>query len=127
MTVTEADVVVLPAASRATAVRVWEPSLVAVVSQVYEYGLVVSSVPMAAPSSWNWTLATSTSSEAEAVTLTVPDTVAPAAGDVRLADGGVVSRGGAALREIMALPMVALRFQRLVSTSSGNVGATVLV
>src|SRR5947208_12310981 len=35
--------------------------------------------------------------------------------------------GGAAPRKITALPMVALRLWRLVSTSSGYVGVTVLV
>ena len=45
VTVTVADVVVLPAASRATAVSVCEPLLAVVVSHETEYGAVVSSEP----------------------------------------------------------------------------------
>ena len=98
VTVTAADVRVLPAASRAMAVRVWvEPLAAAVVSQVREYGAAVSSVPRLVPSSWNCTPATPTLSEAPAVTLTVPETVSPLAGDVRLTVGGVVSGGGVAV------------------------------
>src|SRR5207248_11133093 len=48
---TAAETVVLPAASRATAVRVWLPSATVVVSQASEYGAAVSSAPRAAPSS----------------------------------------------------------------------------
>jgi hypothetical protein len=44
-----------------------------------------------APSSLNWTPATATLSEAVAVTLIVPETVLPDAGDVMLTVGGVVS------------------------------------
>src|SRR5439155_14824448 len=92
VTVTVADVALLPAASRTTARRVWvEPLAVVVVSHGTAYGAVVSSVPRLAPSSWNWTPATPTLSEAVAVTLTVPETVSPLAGDVRLTVGGVVS------------------------------------
>jgi len=43
----------------------------------------------------NWTPATPTLSEALAVTLIVPETGAPLAGDVMLTVGGVVSGGGA--------------------------------
>ena len=45
----------------------------------------------AAPSSRNWTPATPTLSVALALTLTVPDTVAPAAGAVMATVGAVVS------------------------------------
>jgi len=48
-------VVVLPAASRAKAVRVCEPFVAETVFQLTEYGEVVSSVPRLAPSSLNWT------------------------------------------------------------------------
>ena len=51
--VTGAEVVRLPAASRATAVRVCEPLLAEVVFQEIEYGAVVSSPPPLTPSSWN--------------------------------------------------------------------------
>jgi hypothetical protein len=50
---------------------------------------------MAEPSTKNWTPVTPTLSEAEALTVVVPETVAPEAGDVMLTVGGVVSGGGA--------------------------------
>src|SRR2546423_13046865 len=46
------------------------------------------------PLYWNWTPATPTLSEASAVTVIVPETVAPDAGDVILTVGGSVSLGG---------------------------------
>ncbi len=91
VTVTALLVVVLPAASRATAVRVWEPLLVPAVFQETLYGLAVSSAPRFAPSSWNWTPATPTLSDALALTVIVPLTAAPLAGDVIATVGGVVS------------------------------------
>ena len=51
----------------------------------------VSSGPSATLSSRNCTPATPTLSEAEALTVVVPDTVAPLAGEVILTVGGVVS------------------------------------
>src|SRR5437667_358431 len=74
VTVTVAEVVVFPAASRATAVRVCEPLLTAVVSQEREYVLVVSSGPRFAMSSLNCTPTTPTLSEAVAETVMVPET-----------------------------------------------------
>ena len=59
-----------------------------------EYGALVSSAPRLLPSSMNWTPATPTLSEALAVTLIVPETIDPGAGDVMLTAGGVVSGGG---------------------------------
>jgi hypothetical protein len=50
LTVTPDDRVELPAASRARAVRVWPPFVVERVSQVSAYGSVVSSTPVAMPS-----------------------------------------------------------------------------
>ncbi len=92
VTVTGAEVVLLPAASRAIAVILCEPSLVVVVSKEIEYGAVVSSVlPLVPSSSRNCTPTTPTLSEALAVTVTVPFTVAPLAGAVMLTVGGVVS------------------------------------
>src|SRR2546426_6541291 len=91
VTVTGAEVVRLPAASRATAVMVCEPLLEVVVFQETEYGDVVSSAPALRPSSWNCTPATPTLSEALAVTVIVPGTVAPEAGEVMLTVGAVVS------------------------------------
>ena len=92
VTVTAADVVVLPAASRATAVSVWLPLVAVVVFQVTAYGDAVSSAPRFAPSSLNWTPTTPTLSDAVADTArVVPDTVAPPAGAVTDTVGGVVS------------------------------------
>src|SRR6266853_4567729 len=95
VTVTGAEVVWLPAASRATAVTVCEPLLAVVVFHEIEYGAPVSSAPTLAPSILNCTPATPTLSEALAVTVTVPDTVWPLPGEVMLTAGGVVSGGGA--------------------------------
>src|SRR4029453_7392460 len=91
-TVTEiAEVAVLPAASRATAVSEWLALLAVVEFQVIEYGLAVSSAPRFAPSSLNWTPATPTLSPAFADTVTaVPETVAPLAGAVIETVGSVV-------------------------------------
>src|SRR5207245_906799 len=91
VTVTAADVVTLPAASRATAVSVWLPLAVLTVFHDTEWGEVVPSAARLAPSSLNWTPATPTLSLALAVTVTVLDTVAPAAGAVIETDGGVRS------------------------------------
>src|SRR5882672_3402718 len=95
VTVTAAEVVRFPAASRATAVRVCWPLLDPVVLTEIAYGAVVSSAPRAVPSEKNCTPATPTLSEALADTAIVPETVAPLAGAVRLTAGGVVSGGGA--------------------------------
>src|SRR6266853_1869126 len=94
VTVTGAELVRLPAASRATAVRVCEPLLALAVFQGTEYGALVSSAPTLAPSILNCTPTTPTLSEAPAVTVTVPDTVWPLPGEVMLTLGGVVSGGG---------------------------------
>src|ERR1051326_1081198 len=91
VTVTAADVVVLPAASRATAVSVCDALLAAVVSHEVAYGAVAASAPRFAPSSLNWTPTTFTLSDAVAVTVVVPETVAPFAGAVTATDGGVLS------------------------------------
>src|SRR5256885_1769470 len=91
VTVTAAEVVRLPAASRATAVSVCEPLLAVVVFHDIEYGVAVSSAPRLAPSNRNCTPTTPTLSEALAVTLVVPPTVAPETGEVMLTVGGVVS------------------------------------
>ena len=90
VTVTGAEVVLLPALSRATAVRVCEPLLAVVVSHGTEYGAVVSSA-LKVPSKKNCTSATPLLSDALAVTLIVPETVAPEAGEVMLTVGGVLS------------------------------------
>jgi hypothetical protein len=91
VTLTLLLVVLFPAASRAMAVRVWEPFAIVVVFQEVLWGLVVSSVPRLVPSSRNWTPTTPTLSEAVAETVTVPDTVAPLAGAVIVTVGGLLS------------------------------------
>src|SRR6266705_770178 len=92
VTVTGAEVVRLPAVSCATAVMVCEPLLAPVVFQAIEYGGVVTAAPALRPSSWNCTPATPTLSEALAVTLIVPETVAPEAGELMLTVGPVASK-----------------------------------
>src|SRR5439155_3250029 len=57
VTVTAAEVVRLPAASRATAVSVCEPLLAVVVFQETEYGAAASDSPWLAPSSRNCKMA----------------------------------------------------------------------
>src|SRR5437762_248908 len=93
VTVTALEVVAFPAASRARAVRVWEPLLAVVVFHETAYGALVSSAPRLAPSRMNWTPATPTLSAASAVTEMVPETVEPDAGAVSVTVGGVVSDG----------------------------------
>src|SRR2546427_6159894 len=90
--------VVLPAASRATAVKLWEPLATRVVFQEIEYGAAVTSAPRFAPSSLNCTPTTPTLSVALAETVIVPATVAPAAGAVSETIGGVVSGGARAVK-----------------------------
>lgn len=69
--------------------------VVVVVSHDIEYGAIVSSTPMGVvPSKKNCIAATPMLSDAPAVTATVPDTVAPPAGDVIASVGGVVSWAG---------------------------------
>ena len=86
VTVTESEVHRTPSRSRATALRVWEPLPVLVVSQETAYGDEVSSAPRLAPSSWNWTPTTVIRPTIVTLALTeiVPETVDPDAGDVML-------------------------------------------
>ena len=66
-----------------------------VVSQSREYGGDVISGPKGAPSRKNWTPATPLPlSLASALTVIVPDTVEPSAGDVMVTVGAVRSGGG---------------------------------
>src|SRR5213083_31001 len=95
VTVTGAEGVLLPAASRAIAVILCEPSLAVAVFHETEYGAVVASaLPLIPSSSRNCTPTTPTLSEALAVTVAVPCTVAPLPGEDTLTVGGVVSTGG---------------------------------
>src|SRR5439155_884593 len=91
VTETPAEVVTLPAASRARALRTCAPLTAVAVSQGTAKGAAASSAPRATSSSRNWTPATPTLSEAAADTVTVPATVDPAAGAVTDTLGGVVS------------------------------------
>ena len=88
------EVAVLPAASRANAVMVCDPLGTLPDGQLTEYGALVSSAPISAPSTWNCTPTTPTLSDASAAALTDPETVAPAAGLVSATDGAAVSAGG---------------------------------
>src|SRR5213594_3775833 len=106
VTLTVVAVAVLPAASRATAVRVWDALVAVVVFHERAYGAVVISAPRLAPSSLNWTPTTPTLSVALAETEIVPETVAPLAGAVIDTVGGVVS--GAVLVTVNALGLVAV-------------------
>src|SRR2546428_3631916 len=72
-TATAVEVAVLPAASRATAVRLWEPLATRVVFHKREYGAAVTSAPRFAPSTLNCTPTTPTLSVALAETVIVPE------------------------------------------------------
>ncbi len=91
VTVIGADVAVLPAASRTTAVSTRDPSVTVDVSQATAYGAAMSSAPIGTLSTRNRTPATPTSSDAPAVTVVEPETVAPGPGEVIVTVGGVVS------------------------------------
>src|SRR5688572_27227255 len=86
-----ADVVMFPAASRATAVTECVPLPTRAEFHERLNGELVSSVPAFAPSTLNWTPTTRTLSDALALSVTVPDTVAPLAGAVSATDGACVS------------------------------------
>src|SRR5213594_3478928 len=94
---------VLPAASRAMAVKLWEPLATRVVFHEREYGAAVTSAPTLTPSSLNCTPTTPTLSVALAETVTVPATVAPSAGAVIETVGGVVSPRGAAVVNVTSV------------------------
>lgn len=82
VTVTGAEVVVLPAASVATAVRLYEPLVSVVVFKLAVYGALVSRDPILVAPALNWTLVTPRLSLADALTVTVPEIVAPCVGAV---------------------------------------------
>ena len=82
--------VVLPAASYAVAVIVWEPTEALVASQVAAKGAAVSESTRV-PSTLNSTRVTATLSEAVAAMFTRLETVAPEAGAVIETDGAAVS------------------------------------
>ena len=90
ITVTGAEVPTFPAASRPSARSVCDPSPASFEFQRTLYGAFVS-VPITVPSTVNVTDLTPTASDAAAVMFTFRETFAPAAGDVMLIDGAVVS------------------------------------
>src|SRR5207247_782938 len=91
VTLLGAEVAVFPAASRATAVRVWAPFAARAESQELEKGAEVTSAPRLTPSSLNCTPARPTLSDAAAEMVTVWDTVVPPSGAVIETVGGVRS------------------------------------
>src|SRR6266480_1041583 len=92
-TVTGSEVNWRPSASRATAVKVWNP-LPVVVSQETEYGGLKSSAPRLTPSSLNWTPATRIPAGLRlARTVIGPETVESEVGDV-MATTRLPGRGG---------------------------------
>src|ERR1051326_5725974 len=93
VTTVSADLVVLPAPSRATAVSVCDPSATVVESQLIAYGTATSSAASGAPSTKNCTPTTSTLSDALARIVAMPFTDAPAIGALTATLGGVVSGG----------------------------------
>jgi hypothetical protein len=106
VTATGVDVRRLPEESRARAVSVWLPLPIRFVFQDAVYGAAVISLPIATPSRKSCTPATATSSDALAVTPTVPDTVAPAAGATTATDGAVVSAVAVATASGVGGPML---------------------
>jgi hypothetical protein len=86
VTVTGLDVIVFPPVSLATAVNVWFPFAVVVVSQLMLYGATVRSAPTFPPSSWNRTSPTDMFAT-DAVTVMLLDKVAFDPGDVIVTDG----------------------------------------
>src|SRR3954452_9385855 len=94
VTLTDDEVVRLPASSAATPVSTWAPFAVPNVFQLRSNGAWVTGEPRSWPSSLNCTEATPTLSEADAVTLVVPISVEPAVGALSDTAGACVSGGG---------------------------------
>src|SRR5438094_9853732 len=81
VTLTAGDVLTLPAASRATAVRVWAPMAAGAVSPDMVQGAVVTSAPRLVPSRLNCTPTIPISSNASATAVIVRVTLAPLGGE----------------------------------------------
>src|SRR5258706_6982965 len=90
-TVTVAEVLRLPARSRAAALSVCMPLVTVVVSSARAKGAVVTSAPSGAPSIRNRTPATPMLSELSALMVTVPAMRPPSAGAGRAMGGGGLS------------------------------------
>ena len=85
---------------------VWEPGTANEAFHVAAYGALLS-VPTRVPSAQNSTLVTPTLSEAVAASGTLPETVAPSAGEVIETVGAVVSGGAGTVTvtlEVVVLP-----------------------
>ena len=94
-----------PLGSWAAAATVWLPFVSVVVSNDVEYGALVTCGPALAPSTRNCTKETGLSgSVAVAVSVIVPETVAPFAGAVTVTTGGVVSDWTVKLTPLLATP-----------------------
>jgi len=94
-----------PLGSWAAAATVWLPFVSVVVSNDVEYGTLVTCGPALAPSTRNCTKETGLSgSVAVAVSVIVPETVAPFAGAVTVTTGGVVSDWTVKLTPLLATP-----------------------
>src|SRR5574337_309518 len=89
VTLTGTLAAVIPAKSRATAVRTWLPFVNVMVFSETEYGARMTSDPILLPSTLNCTPAIPTLLVAVADTVIVPETVVPAAGAVMDTVGGV--------------------------------------
>src|SRR5205807_2370148 len=104
VTLTTAEVAVFPAASRATALRVWMPLLAMVVFHDREYGAAVTSAPRLASSSLDCTPTTPTLSVALTETVIAPVTVEPAAGVLIETVGGALSTATLTAAEVAVFP-----------------------
>jgi hypothetical protein len=89
VTITAVDVVV-PIPLVAVAVNVWGPLVASIVFHLMEKGALISWAPSADPSSRSWTAVTAGVPDAKAVTVMLPETVAPFTGDVMATAGGVL-------------------------------------
>jgi hypothetical protein len=122
---TGAEIVWFPAASLANARNAWLPLLVCSVLHTMVNGAAVSS-PTTAPSNVNWTRVTPTLSEADASSVTAdPVTVTPAAGEVMVTVGGVVSDcvdgGGTELLTVTVTAAEVVRFPAASLATARNV------
>src|SRR5439155_24292340 len=104
VTLTAVEVAVLPAASRATAVKVCAPLVAVVVIHERVYGAEVSSTPRFTPSRLNWTPTMPTLSAALAVIVIVPATEAPEVGEEMETVGGVLSTVTVTAVEVVVVP-----------------------
>ena len=118
------EVVLLPAVSNALARTVWVPSGTVDESQLMLYGELLSLPASVLPSTRKSTWATATLSDALADIGTLPLTLAPSAGVVRLTVGAVVSIVTSCVFTASALPALSkARYLTVVVAATVN-GAT---